>query len=309
MSPTIASQSKNQSLQIKSIEKLIVPSRRARSISPRLHHKLIKTRASSSINVPFIDKSEASLRPGLKIHSYNDIGSKGELSTSSTETALSQALWKLRNPDWNKSLRGLADIIELCEYLGPESIRPHMTIINQRLTELIKSPRSHVSRSSCQAVGHIFKYIKDTRGPEFNELIDTLLCKCADSSKFIRHDANSALDCMVIHIPTFHAIRALCAKGPEHKNPLVRTATARLIVCATILAQPQNILHPQSNEYTRRRIILSMVGFLDDRHSEVRKYGERLYKILSKDRIFDFYLNKYLERDVVFKMKKIIKMN
>ncbi|KAJ8956771.1 hypothetical protein NQ314_006646 [Rhamnusium bicolor] len=105
---------------------------------------------------------------------------------------------------------------------------------------------------------------------EFDEIVDTLLCKTADSNKFIRHDANLALDCMVTHIPIFHAIRALCNKGPDHKNALVRTAAARLIVCAVVIAGPQHILHPQSNEYTRRRIILNLVKFLNDKNTETR---------------------------------------
>lgn len=100
--------------------------------------------------------------------------------------------------------------------------------------------------------------------------MDTLLSKTADSNKFIRHDANLALDCMVTHIPTFHAIRTLCAKGPDHKNALVRTAAARLLVCAIVIAGPQSILHPHNNEYTRRRIILNMVKFMDDRCLEIR---------------------------------------
>lgn len=40
-----------------------------------------------------------------------------------------------------------------------------MTTINQRLVELIKSPRSHVCRTACQAIGHLFECIKDTRRP------------------------------------------------------------------------------------------------------------------------------------------------
>lgn len=43
-------------------------------------------------------------------------------------------------------------------------------------------------------------------------MVDTLLCRTADSNKFIRHDANLSLDCMVTHIPTLHAVRSLCAK-------------------------------------------------------------------------------------------------
>lgn len=105
---------------------------------------------------------------------------------------------------------------------------------------------------------------------EFNDIVDTLLSKTADSNKFIRQDANLALDCMVTHISTFHAIRALCAKGPTHKNHLVRCATVRLIICAVVIAGPDIILNPVSNEHTRKRIFTNMIKFLEDKNLETR---------------------------------------
>ncbi|KAJ8961785.1 hypothetical protein NQ318_021387 [Aromia moschata] len=178
---------------------------------------------------------------------------------------------QLNEKSMSIALRGLAEIVEICRVLDADFAYPHMTVINQRLIELMKSPRSHVCRTACQAVGHLFEYIKDTRRPEFDEIVDTLLCRTADANKFIRHDANLALDCMVTHIPVFHAVRALTTKGPDHKNPLVRVATARLLVCAVVIAGPQNILHPNGNDFTRKRIILNMVKFLDDKDMATRQ--------------------------------------
>ncbi|CAG9858656.1 unnamed protein product [Phyllotreta striolata] len=303
MSPTIASKSKNQSLDIKNIESLISPTRKSKSISPKrsVNHTNRNPSPMRSTKEKEGRKSELG-----EVNSLIDIGSR-KASNTSTGTSLYQAVNKLRDSDWILALRGLAEIIEICKTAEPELILPHMTIVNQKLISLIKSPRSHVSRTACQATGHIFEYVKDTRRPEFDELVDSLLCKCADCNRFIRHDANLALDCMVTHIPTFHAVRAICAKGPEHKNALVRTAAARILVCAIVLAGPQNIVLPSANEYTKRRIIMKMAGFLEDRNPEVRKYGERIYKMLSKDKTFDMYLNRFLETDVISKMRKIMK--
>lgn len=100
--------------------------------------------------------------------------------------------------------------------------------------------------------------------------MNLLLFKTADANKFIRQDANLSLDCMVTHINTFHAVRTLCAKGPTHKNNLVRTAAARLLVCAVVIAGAENILNPNNNEHTRKRVFLHMVKFLDDKHLDVR---------------------------------------
>lgn len=145
-----------------------------------------------------------------------------------------------------------------------------MTAVNQRLLQLLRSPRSHVCRTACQAAGHLFESMKDTRRPEFDDIVDILLFKTADANKFIRQDANLALDCMVTHIPIQHAVRALCAKGPYHKNYLVRTATIRLIVCAVVIAGPSTILNPNNHEHTRKRIIIHMKKFLEDKNPETR---------------------------------------
>ncbi|XP_060523716.1 TOG array regulator of axonemal microtubules protein 2-like isoform X2 [Cylas formicarius] len=228
---------------------------------------------------------------------------------SGIEQDLSQAIAKLKENDWNIALRGLAEIVEICRVTDSDFVYPHMTSINQRIIDLLKSPRSHVCRTTCQATGHLFEYVKDTRRPEFDEIVDTLLCRTADSNKFIRRDANLALDCMVTHISTLHAVRAICAKGPEHKNFLVRSAAARLIVCAAVIAGPHAILNPNYSDYTRRRIILNMVKFLNDKTYETRKFGQRLYRLLSIDKMFDFYLKRYLERDAVQKIKLCVKMD
>lgn len=100
--------------------------------------------------------------------------------------------------------------------------------------------------------------------------MELLLNKTADSNRFIREDANLSLDCMVTHIPIYHTIRALCLKGPVHKNSLVRSATIRLMVCAVVIAGPSMILSGQSYEPTRKRVILHMAKFLEDKNSETR---------------------------------------
>lgn len=63
------------------------------------------------------------------------------------------------------ALKGLAEMIELCRSMDTELLYPYMTIVNQRLLELLRSPRSHVCRTACQAAGHFFECMKDTRRP------------------------------------------------------------------------------------------------------------------------------------------------
>ncbi|KAF2894557.1 hypothetical protein ILUMI_11620 [Ignelater luminosus] len=231
----------------------------------------------------------------------------GSTSISSGDNIISTTMSRIRNPDWNISLRGLAEMTELCRIMDADFLFPHMTAVNQKLLELLRSPRSHVCRTACQAAGHFFESMKDTRKPEFDDIVEMLLCKTADANKFIRKDANLSLDCMVTHIPIFHSIRSLCLKGPTHKNALVRTATIRLIICAVVIAGPDVVLNGSGLDITRKRIIQHMAKFIDDKDQDTRKYAERLFKVLCKESTFESNLRKYLEKDEIIRMKSALK--
>lgn len=77
---------------------------------------------------------------------------------------------------------------------------------------------------------------------------------------------------MVTHIPIFHAVRALCLKGPTHKNPLVRTATIRLIICAVVINGTDALFNNNTSvgESLRKKIVMLMVQFIEDKNLETR---------------------------------------
>lgn len=105
---------------------------------------------------------------------------------------------------------------------------------------------------------------------EFDELVDVLLTKTADCNKSIREEANLALDCMVTNLPFSHALRALTAKGPNHKNPLVRFATIRLIICAIVLLNPTILFNPCTGDNLRKKVMEVMIKFVLDKNQDVR---------------------------------------
>ncbi|RZB40601.1 protein FAM179B-like, partial [Asbolus verrucosus] len=337
MCPTAASQIKSKMAEIQGTNSLIPAMRRGRSTSPK--PSIDRRRFDISRKIPYIDQSKSDVSSSTTLINTNRIPDRVKLrnlfdedllkvddislkmsddrlslvsnldpSNSSIDNTICAAVSRLREPDWRIALRGLAEIVEICRLVDVDLVYDYMSSINQRLIELLKSPRSHVCRTACQAAGHLFEYIKDTRRPEFDDIVDLLLHKTADANKFIRQDANLALDCMVTHISPFNAVRALCSKGPFHKNPLVRTATVRLLVCVIVIAGADFILNPNNNEYTRKRIILNLARFLEDKNLETRKLAERLYKVLCKEPRFDIYLKKYLEKDQILKIKKTLRI-
>ncbi|VEN38027.1 unnamed protein product [Callosobruchus maculatus] len=152
--------------------------------SPRDRPRSLRPISSPKTNandkqVPYIDKNDATIlrvtgnKPIPKncielqvTSSTEEMSNTLDTSISRTsECALSQAISRLRSKDWNLALRGLAEVVEICRLVEPEIVLPHMTTINQKMVELIKSQRSHVCRTACQAVGHLFEYVKDTRRP------------------------------------------------------------------------------------------------------------------------------------------------
>lgn len=84
-------------------------------------------------------------------------------------------LTQMKCSDWNVALAALKKIANLSEKLDQESMYPYMPEINQRLIQLIQSPRSHVCRTSCQIAGQLFHTVGDTRRPEFDDIVDLLL--------------------------------------------------------------------------------------------------------------------------------------
>ncbi|XP_044761953.1 uncharacterized protein LOC123319159 isoform X2 [Coccinella septempunctata] len=292
MAPTISSENKNAQNVIRQLNQLFTTSKRGRSASPKC-----KANNKEVRNIPYVERSlstasydafkaqkkslssskstpyqmEASANCSSMDFFFNKETIRRESEENSSvynENIMSSPLAKIKDQDWNKCIQGLAEIIDCCRMVDVELIFPHMTTINQKLIELLRSPRSHVCRTACQAAGHLFEFVRDTRRPEFDEVVDLLLFKTADANKFIRQDANLALDCMVTHIPTAHAIRALCSKGPTHKNYLVRTATVRLVVCAVVIAGSESILNPNNSEQTRKKIFHHLPKFVEDKNLE-----------------------------------------
>ncbi|KAF5305504.1 hypothetical protein FQA39_LY01595 [Lamprigera yunnana] len=311
MSPTLASEQKNQQRLMDTFKQLMWSTKRGKSLSPCRSSFVDNVLEVNKDRIPYSEEThfqEFSVKPLEKDIIKSD---RVEVSLSSsallTDHVILQALNHIRDNDWSESLKGLLEITECCRRMDTDLLYPYMTTVHQKLLQLLHSPRSHVCRTACQVAGRLFEYVKDTRRPEFDNIVEVLLFKTADASKFIQKDANMALDCMVTHIPIYHAVRTLCLKGPFHKNPLVRTATLRLVVCAVVIACPGTIVTYPGFEATRKRLVKLLPHFLSDKHCETRKYGERLYKMLAKEKTFENVLRKYLELENLEKTLTIIK--
>ncbi|XP_058811967.1 uncharacterized protein LOC131676716 [Topomyia yanbarensis] len=220
---------------------------------------------------------------------------------------ISKIIDKLQDNVWDVNLHGIRELMETASQIDWKKYEKHMTIINRKMIDFLKSPRSSLCRSACQATGELFREAKSTKRPEFDEIVDILLCKTADPNRFIQKDANVALDKLVTYIPISHSVRALSARGPVHKNPLVRIATARLLVCICALSGLDAILGTNANPRTRKAILTILAKFLTDKNLETRKFGERLYKMLRKHKFFNEYFYKDMDSNCKNNLKRVLK--
>uniref|UniRef100_A0A182VY39 CLASP_N domain-containing protein n=1 Tax=Anopheles minimus TaxID=112268 RepID=A0A182VY39_9DIPT len=214
---------------------------------------------------------------------------------------------KLQDNVWEVCLEGIWDLMDTASRIDWKAQEKYITVINRKLIEFLKSPRTALCRSACQVSGELFHQAKSTKRPEFDEMVDILLCKTADPNRFIQKDANVALDKLVTYIPTPHTVRAISNRGTIHRNPLVRTATARLLVCICVVSGLDAILGTTANTRTRKTILSMLAKFLTDKNLETRKFGERLYRMLRKHKFFDEYFYKDMDNNLRTNLKRVLK--
>lgn len=205
-------------------------------------------------------------------------------------------------------LEGLQNFVTLANSINWESElgQRFIPIVSRKLIDFFKSPRSNLCRTACQTAGEFFLLAKSTKRPEFDEMIDLLLCKCADPNRFIQKDANTALDKMALCISVQHSVRALCAKGPDHKNPIVRATTARVLLNICKQAGVEHIVGAEANQRTRKRVLINLAKFLLDKNVETRRHAEKICRILKKHKFFMEYFFKDVENNLKGPLRKIL---
>lgn len=179
-------------------------------------------------------------------------------------------------------------------------------IISRKLIDFFKSPRSNLCRTACQTAGDFFMVAKSTKRPEFDEMIDILLCKSADPNRFIQKDANTALDKMAMYINVHHSVRAVTVKSADHKNPIVRATAARLLTHICKQAGVEQIVGVDANPRTRKRVLSNLAKFLTDKNVETRRHAEKLCRMLKRHKFFMEYFFKETENNAKGTLRKII---
>lgn len=202
------------------------------------------------------------------------------------EDAVRLAVIKLNRNDWETRKSGLEECLSLAHF-NPEELEPHMSIVYRTMSSILNNFRPQVTLFVCQAAREFFSQMRSTCRPEFDEVVFSLLNRTADTNRHIKLYANDALDKMVTYIPTVHAVRPLVEKGPTHNNPLVRTATARLLTCIVALKTPNAILTQPTLQDTCKKILEAAALLLADSNLDTRAMAKKLFQRFLNEEEFE----------------------
>lgn len=208
---------------------------------------------------------------------------KGERNFDET---VRRSVMKLSSPEWEVKKEGLEECLQIAQ-THPVEIDLHMNQIYRTMRYLVTNHRPRDTLFVCQMARRYFALFRSTCRPEFDQLVVALLVRTADSSLNVRCYVNDALDKMVTYMPTLYALRPLVEKGCQHKNPLVRTATIRLLSDIVTFRTPAALLtHPHLRE-SCQKIIESGARLLADSCLGTRAAAKDLFSKLVNHEEFD----------------------
>lgn len=207
-------------------------------------------------------------------------------------------------------LRGLQDLMCLAPQLNSSAHEREMITIYRQLLVCCRSPRIVLVRATCHVSGVLFRIVRCTRRPEFDELVQAMLQRTADTNRFLQADANEALDRMVAAVAPVHSVRALSAYGLPYRSAVVRCSVARLLCSVCRLHGNEALLGATANELTRKRLLGALARLLVDKSQDCRRAAEELCGLMQSHRLFAEYFYKDLEsRKRVTLMRAIRQMN
>lgn len=139
---------------------------------------------------------------------------------------------------------------------------------------------------------------------ELEEIAGPLLHRTADTNKFLRADANAALDVMCEHLPPHRVITVIFTRGCLHQNGIVRSASMRLLTVLAKRLGPDKIFQLQKD--IRDKVILAGANSLTDGSLEARSHGKSLFSCLSQHHHFQKALHEAVPQNILRHIAKTL---
>ncbi|XP_018576304.1 TOG array regulator of axonemal microtubules protein 2-like isoform X2 [Anoplophora glabripennis] len=198
--------------------------------------------------------------------------------SSKPKEVLQLALAQLNNNEWEITIQGLQSLGKLARQ-HPDTIESQIHNVCVSLGRQIKNLRSQVARTACHTASEIFMSCKRGLDIELEEIAGPLLQRTADTNKFLRADANAALDVMCAHLPTNRVVTVVTGRGCTHQNCIVRSASIRLINDMVKRFGADKVFQMQKE--MKDKILLAGANALTDGSLEARSYGKIILLAIS----------------------------
>ncbi|XP_050436683.1 uncharacterized protein LOC126843302 [Adelges cooleyi] len=190
---------------------------------------------------------------------------------------MKSVLNRFRNINIEDHKRALCDAVQIARYHA-DVLRPHLNAISMKLVDFLNNQRVQNVRLACQSAGELFRTMRCTDRPMFDNIVVALMYRTADKNQQLRIDANWALDKMVMSVPSLMAIKAMA--NCRHKNPAVKIAQLRLMHCVTAIVDPIKLLTAPGLREARRLVLNNCVAAVEDANADIRFMSKKLLQLL-----------------------------
>ncbi|KAJ8922739.1 hypothetical protein NQ315_007774 [Exocentrus adspersus] len=209
--------------------------------------------------------------------SLRDTTPRSSRPSSKPKELLQLALAQLNSNEWEVMVQGLQALGKLTRQ-HPDAIESQIHTVCVTLARQIKNLRSQVARTACHTASELFLNCKRGLDIELEEIAGPLLQRTADTNKFLRADANAALDVMCVQLPTNRVITVVTTRGCTHPNCVVRSTSIRLINDMVKRFGADRIFQMQKD--IRDKILVAGANALTDGSLDARSYGKAMFSYL-----------------------------
>ena len=211
------------------------------------------------------------------------------------EEAYEMALKDMKSKEWKTEIDGLDAIVRITKY-HPDIIIDDIKHVLGALLHECKNLRSQVTRAAIQTLVQMF--IQLGRAMELNKVLEELahlmMTKTADTNRFIRRDANMALEALSEHIAVHRAVTTLVSAGLGHKSTAAKATLARLLADVTEAVGSQRLME-KKEEATLECLLNAGIKLILDGSQDTRKEAKRLFAVLIGHAEFEAKLKKHVK--------------
>jgi hypothetical protein len=214
--------------------------------------------------------------------------------------SLSLALNNLNSSEWETNLDGFRLLVRLSRH-HPESLNKDLHNININGMRHLLNLRSQVARAACLFFKELFLSQGKLIEQDVEKIAEKLLDKASDTNRFIREDSGAALETMVLHLTPAKIIQCLDTYGLKHRNPMVRTSSARLLTLLIRRLGSERVLydHPE-------KILPMIMHFLQEGSLDTRTHAKASLAELVSHKGFDSQLRRHVSPDTLRNVSKSI---